>query len=90
MCKGWLAAKAHRVEKIRKNYVAVTFNGTGQADLQATANHTVDRIVATSAHADDLDAGVASCNHTNYRAEGEHCAGRWRSKCTLHLATSRQ
>ena len=32
-----------------------------QSDLQPAANHAIDRIVATSAHANDLDAGVTAC-----------------------------
>ena len=42
----------------------------GQTRLQPTANHTIDRIVATSTHADNLDAGIAPCMKIRMKLKG--------------------
>ena len=39
-----------------------TYKGTSTVPyLQAAANHAIDRIITTSTHANDLDAGIAPC-----------------------------
>ncbi len=48
-----------------KRYVAID-----HTHLQPAANHTIDCIVAASAHADHLDAGVASCKGINIKLKG--------------------